>query len=116
VRNNENLVTSREGAEPNKLTPSMRQKREQKQFTKVPWLWRDRLRKAARASTFKLAFFLLHRYWQNDGRPIPVSALAMEEEGISPRQKSRALSELESLGLIAIQRRKGASPLVSLRF
>jgi hypothetical protein len=113
----ENLhVISQESSEPGKLTASVRQRREQKQFTKVPWFWRDRLRKAKRASTFKLALFLLHRYWQNDGQSVPVSALAMEEEGISSRQKSRALSELQSLGLITIERRRGASPLVTLRF
>jgi hypothetical protein len=93
----------------------MRQKREQKQFTKVPWLWRIRLRKATRVSTFKLALFLLHRHWQSDGKPVPVSALAMEEEGLSPRSKSNALGELESLDLITLERHNGKAPRATLQ-
>jgi hypothetical protein len=110
----ENLrVTIPESSKPGNLTPSKRQKREQKQFTKVPWSWRHQLRKAKRASTFKLALFLLHRYWQNGGKPVPVSIWAMEEKDISSRQRCRALAELETLGLIMIERRKGVSPIVT---
>jgi hypothetical protein len=96
-----------------RLEPRKIRERRQ-QFVKVRWAWIERLCKARRASTLKVALFILHLDWKHHGRPFALGNHAMAEDGISRYQKRDALRELEQLGLISIQRRRRKSPLITI--
>jgi hypothetical protein len=88
--------------------------RRQDRFVIVPATWADRLAAAHKASTFKLALYLLYRHWKNDGRRITLANVSLAGTGVSRHQKWRALNELERLKLIAVERRTRKSPHVTL--
>jgi len=96
--------------DPSKPLPK-RRKQWRRQFARVPWEWVERLRPARRVCTYRLALLLVYEHWRQGGRPIALSNVAAE---MPPRSKWRALAELESLGLIAIERRKRKAPLITL--
>src|SRR5262249_33425867 len=76
---------------------------ERHQFTKVPWLWRTRLREATRVSTYKLALLLLHRHWAGNGRNSS-SNISLPSLGTPPpderaqRLPEPLLGQLRSIG------------------
>jgi hypothetical protein len=86
-----------------------------RQWVKIPWNWVERLQSAKRVSTFKLAFLLLYEHWRIGGRPIVLSNISSQAEGLRRRSKWNALVELETLGLIRIKRRRGRSPRLVLQ-
>jgi hypothetical protein len=71
-----------------------------------------RLRNAKHASTFKVALFLLHRTWETKRHAIRLSNTAVP--GLARRSKSRALEELEALGLVVVERQIRRSPLITV--
>jgi hypothetical protein len=79
-------------------------------------VWVQQLQKASCTSTYRLALYLLFYHWKNGGSAITVSNVAVAEYGISRRQKWRALTELEHLGLIHLERRGSRSPMVTVLF
>src|SRR5262245_59042605 len=83
-------------------------------FTRVPCVWRDRLAGAGHIASYRVALHLLHEAWKTHDPTVPLSNLALAREGVSRRQKWRALVELERLGLIAIDRRPRRSPRITL--
>jgi hypothetical protein len=93
----------------------VRKKTWQRQFVRVPWGWVQRLRTTKRVSTYQLALVLLYEHWRTGGKPIVLSNIAMQAEGLSRRSKWNALVELTELGLITIERKRRRSPRVVLR-
>lgn len=86
--------------------------RRKKQFIIVPIEWADRLDQACHACTFKLALALLHRHWKaGSNEPVLLPNVGL---GVSPGTKWRGLVELESLGLVTIERRARKSPRVTI--
>ena len=81
---------------------------------RMPWFWVERLRGATRTVTYQLAFLVVYEHWRSGGRPIVLSNLATRAEGMSPRSKSRALADLERLGLIKLERRARRAPRVKV--
>src|SRR5216684_4821555 len=70
-------------------------------FVKVPMAWKNRLAGARRAVTYHVALELLHRsIFVEHRRTVRLSNVGLASLGIMPRQKWRALVELEVLGLI----------------
>jgi hypothetical protein len=98
------------------LSTRRRRERCKDQFVIVPMAWVRQLQKASGTSTYRLALYLLFCHWKNGGSAITGSNLAVAEAGISRRQKWRALTELEHLGLIHLERRGGRSPMVTVLF
>jgi hypothetical protein len=99
----------------NTIAAGLRARRAAKQqFVMLPWTWKERLAGATQVATYKLAIHLLHRAWKNPGKPIKLSNTALTEEGISRGQKSRALRELQGLGLIEVEKRPFRSPIIRL--
>jgi DNA-binding transcriptional ArsR family regulator len=84
-------------------------------FVQVSIEWLERLRSAKHIATYRMAFFLSYQSWQTNYRPIRVSNVALEDWGVSRRQKSVALQELENLGLIEVERRGRRAPIVTLQ-
>ena len=83
--------------------------------TVVPRQWELRLLEAKRVSTYRLAIELLYLHWYGKGKPIAVTGKVAKEAKLSVRSKSNALTELEQLGLIEVERGLRRSPRVVLR-
>jgi hypothetical protein len=93
--------------------PKARKRRQQ--FTLVPDVWKKRLAEGTtNCSTYKLALALLHRDWKNDGRPVRLANKGLEADGLNRKQKYRALTDLERLGLVTVERRFRKSPTVKV--
>jgi hypothetical protein len=91
-------------------------KKWQRHYVVFPWTWVERLQAAKRISTYRLALVLAYEHWRMGGRTIVLSNILSEREGLSRRSKWRALVELESLGLVKVQRRPRQSPRLILRY
>jgi hypothetical protein len=83
-----------------------------KQFVQVPWTWIEQLAKARHIATYRVALHILYQHWKRGGKPFSLSNGAVC--GVSPRQKWRALQELEGLALVKVERRPRKSPLVAV--
>jgi hypothetical protein len=88
--------------------------KQRKRFIIVPRIWDERLLKARYIVTYRVAHYVLYRSWETRGEAFTLSNGAMAIRGISPRQKWRALRELEVLGLITIERRKRKTPRITV--
>ena len=84
------------------------------EFHQVSGDWELRLLEAKRVSTYKLATELLYRHWLDKGKSIAVTNRVAAAAKLSARSKSRALAELEQLGLITVDRTLRRSPQVVL--
>jgi hypothetical protein len=93
------------------VVPRKIQKRRQ-QFVKVPWTWVEKLAKTSSANTYRVALHLLYEHWRCSGQPfhLPNGVLAME--GVTRFAKWRALTELEHLELISVEKRPKRSPKI----
>jgi heme A synthase len=86
----------------------------QRRFIKFPWEWMDRLKATKSGVTYRLALLLAYEHWRTGGRPVVLSNIFVEREGISSRSKWRALQDLERLGVIAVERGARRSPRIKL--
>lgn len=86
-------------------------KKRRQRFVMFPQLWIERLRTARHIATYRVALRVLQRSWQSRGQPFP---LPNNIEGVGRWAKWAALSELEQLGLIRLERRDRKSPLVTV--
>jgi hypothetical protein len=89
-------------------------RKQRQQFIKVPWVWAERLAKAHYAATYRVALHVLHQHWKKHGEPFTLANGDVGWVGVSPRQKWRALGELEQLGLVRIERRPRKSPRITI--
>jgi hypothetical protein len=87
--------------------------KQRQHFVKVPWTWIERLAVAHYTATYRVALHILYRHWKT-GRPFLLSNGMLSMEGVERRAKWRGLRELEQLGLVAIERRKRKSPLITV--
>lgn len=95
-------------------TSKRREARRRQEFIKVPLVWSQLLARPKHAYTRAVADCLLFLEWRRKGGPVTLSNVALQPWDVSPRDKSRALEELEELGLIAIERGHGKSPRITL--
>jgi hypothetical protein len=85
------------------------------QFIRVPHEWRRQLVSArSSGTTWTVATHLLHQRFKNHSDAIRLANGALASDGVSRHQKWVALSELERLGLISVERRPRKSPIVTL--
>jgi hypothetical protein len=94
-------------------TPRKIAKRRER-FVKVPGIWVERLAHTRHVVTYRLALHILYRHWEVGGKPFTLSNVVVAIEGISRWQKWRALTELERLGLITVERRKRRAPSITV--
>jgi hypothetical protein len=90
--------------------PRHKSKKWQRRYVQVPWSWVERLQSAKRISTYRLALLLLYEGWKNGGKPVALSNVLAAEVGLSRQTKWLGLVELERVGLVKIERRKGRAP------
>jgi hypothetical protein len=84
-----------------------------KYFVRVPGSWVHRLQPVKRVVTYQLALFLLYEHWRSGGCPIRLTGTVAAKLGISRDGKKRALTELERLGLVMVERHPRKAPLVT---
>jgi hypothetical protein len=101
--------------DPERMAKPAKPKKWRRQFVRVPWAWVERLQKARRISTYRLALVLVYEHWRSGSRPVALSNVFAHTEGLPRRSKWRAIAELESLGLIRVKRHRGRAPRVVLR-
>ena len=94
--------------------PRHKSKKWQRHYVQVPWSWVERLQLAKRVCTYKLAHLLLYEGWKNGGKPLVLSNVLAAEVGLCRQAKWRGLAELEELGLVRLERRKGRAPRIVL--
>jgi hypothetical protein len=99
--------------DPADLQRKPKQKKWRREFVQVPCTWLESLRQTKRVSTYRLAHLLLYEFWRTGKRPVVLSNISAKAEGLSPRSKWNALTELEGLGLIEVERAPRKSPRVT---
>ena len=102
--------------DPERVAKPVKPKKWRRHYVRVPWQWVERLQKAKRVSTYRARSGVLYEHWRTGGRPIVLSNVFAHAEGLSSRSKSRAIAELEKLGLIQVQRHKRRAPKVVLKY
>ena len=86
-------------------------------FVRMPWLWVDCLAKAgAGADAWAVSLFLVYEAWRTKTRVVKLTNAALAQLGVGRQGKSRALQQLRGAGLVAVEERRGRSPLVTVRF
>lgn len=91
-----------------------RRAKQRRAFVMRPLEWSHRLARATCGATNAVADCVLYLSWKSKGEPVTLSNVALENWRVSPREKSRAIAELEELGLITVERRRRRSPLVTV--
>jgi len=86
----------------------------QRHYTLVPREWELRLLGAKHIGTYRLAIELLYLHWCNKAKPVTLSGKTAKAVKLPARSKSRALVELERLGLVSVARQPRRSPRVTL--
>jgi hypothetical protein len=86
------------------------------QYFKMPMRWLRKLstRPRANSATWCIACHLLRLNYEHHGLPFKLSNGVLKYTGIDRHVKYRVLSELEKLGLIAVDRRIRKSPIISI--
>jgi hypothetical protein len=83
-------------------------------FAKIPLDWAAAATQATKTPRAMVWVLLQHMAWQNSSATFPVSNVVLVKYGVSREVKRRTLTALEAAGLIAVERRHGRSPLVTL--
>jgi hypothetical protein len=79
-------------------------------FVPMPMEWFFKLTK----TTALVALFLQHRAFEEHNQVVKLPNRQLASQGVGRQQKLRALAELETLGLISVERRKRKSPVITL--
>jgi hypothetical protein len=86
-----------------------------KRFVQVPLWWAEAVAKAATGgATMLVSIYLLHAAWKAKSTTFPLPNGYLKQHGVSRWVKYRVLRELETAGLITIERRDRRSPLITL--
>jgi hypothetical protein len=86
-----------------------------KRFVQVPLCWAEAVAKATTGgATMLVSVHLLHAAWKAGRTTFPLPNGYLKKHGVSREVKRRVLLELETAGLITIERRTGKTPLVTL--
>ena len=89
----------------------------QPKFVKVPWLWLDALdRVKAPASAYVIATHLLYEAWRHNSDKVKLANVSLSKRGTTRWGKYTGLQYLRRAGLVAVEERAKASPIVTLRY
>lgn len=89
-------------------------RRQEGYFTTVPWAWKKALQMARSVAAYQLALHLLHVYFETKHKTFKVTNQMAAEAGLSRYQKTHALADMASWGIIAVEWRGKRSPIVTL--
>jgi hypothetical protein len=94
--------------------PATKSRRKQDPFVKVPLWWATAAAEATQTPRFLVCVELLHRSWKAKSLTFVLPNEGLRENGASRKVKGGVLHDLETAGLITIERRRGKSPRVTL--
>jgi hypothetical protein len=83
-------------------------------FVKVPLWWIEKAAQAISAPSALVCIYLLHTAWKAKSATFLLPNGRLRKAGVSRKVKSRVLRDLETAGLIRVERRPRKSPLVTL--
>jgi hypothetical protein len=83
-------------------------------FVKVPLWWATEAAKATRMPGMLVLIELLHRSWKAKSMTFLLPNGRLGKNGVSREVKRKKLRDLESAGLIMVERRHGKTPIVTL--
>jgi hypothetical protein len=92
-----------------KRVPRKRRKKQTIPYAQFPIPWFAKSKEMPR-QTLRVAILLQHLHWEAHHGPFSLSNVVAKKYGISRHSKWDALVDLEQLGLITVERRKGKSP------
>src|SRR5262245_61411889 len=99
-------------AELHAAPPPKRKKAEP--FVKVPLWWATASAQATKSPKTLICIRLLHLRWRNKSPTFQLPNRWLEGQGVSRFTKYRTLRELETAGLITVDRRSRKSPVVTV--
>jgi hypothetical protein len=94
--------------------PAERREKQKDAFVRIPMWWAAEAAKAMREPGMLVAAELLHRSWKAKSLTFPFPNGNLKKHGVSRKTKYWKLRELETAGLIKVERRHGKTPLVTL--
>ena len=83
-------------------------------FVKVPLWWAKAAAKATRAPDVLVWVWLLYKFWDGHGQPVPMANAKLKRWGVSREIKRRVLRDLENAGLITVERLPRKTPTVTI--
>ena len=83
-------------------------------FVQVPLWWLEAATRATRSPQAFVCVWLLHLAWKARRASFPVPNDRLAKGGVDRRMKRKVLAGLEKAGLIAVDRRHGKTPIVTL--
>lgn len=83
-------------------------------FVLMPLWWVERAAPAVRSPVTLVLVELLRAAWRAKSATFPLSNVRLNRLGVTRKVKRRALQDLETVGLIAVERRARRSPKVTL--
>jgi hypothetical protein len=89
-------------------------KRKQEPFVKVPLDWIARAAKVTNAPKALVLIELLYMSWKFKSSTFPLANVRLARLGVSRDIKRRVLRDLESAGLIVVERPARRTPIVTL--
>jgi hypothetical protein len=92
----------------------VKRKRKAEPFVKVPLWWIAQAAKATNSPTTVVCVELLYAAWKAKNLTFPLPNHRLKKFGANREVKRRVLRNLESAGLITVERRARKTPIVTL--
>jgi hypothetical protein len=83
-------------------------------FAQVPLEWMAEATKASQSAAALVCVYLLYLSWKTRSATVSLPNGWLNQHGVSPKVKGRVLRDLEAACLIAVERPRRKSPLVTL--
>jgi hypothetical protein len=96
------------------LPRSKRSQWQKDTFVKVPLEWAIKASKATHTPQAMVWLRILHTAWEIRSNTFPLPSGQLKRDGVDRMSKSRALRNLETVGLITVQWRKRSAPIVTI--
>jgi hypothetical protein len=89
-------------------------KRKEPPFVRVPLWWAESAAKATKSPSALVWVHLLYVAWKRKSMTFPLANRRLEKIGVSREVKRRVLRDLETAGLVTVERQHGRSPKVTI--
>jgi hypothetical protein len=94
--------------------PDAKARRRSREFVMISLAQSEQLDKAVNFATERIFRHLLFLVWRSRDNSVRLANAALLQKGIHRKAKWRALAELETLGLINVERRSRKSPQITV--
>jgi hypothetical protein len=114
VREDDLFLPSEDDPLDDALPPKDRKPGQSEPFVKMPLWWAEAASKAVGSPATLVLVELLRVHWRTKSKTFPLPNARLRKQGVSRDVKRRVLHDLERAGLIAVDRPKSKSPVVTL--